>query len=45
MKGIIDKIVCNETEEVYYGSTHTSLSSQSSELHRASCVIINYKRH
>ena len=30
MKGIIDKIVCNETEEVYYGSTHTSLSKRMS---------------
>ena len=30
MKGIIYKIVCNETGEVYYGSTHTSLSQRMS---------------
>ena len=30
MKGLIYKIVCNETDEVYYGSTHTSLSKRMS---------------
>ena len=35
MKGIIYKIVCNETGEVYYGSTHTSLSQ------RMSCHLSN----
>ena len=28
MKGIIYKIVCNETGDVYYGSTQTSLSQR-----------------
>ena len=30
MKGIIYKIACNATGEVYYGSTHTTLSQRMS---------------
>ncbi len=38
MKGIIYKIACNETDEVYYGSTHTTLSQ------RMSCHLSNNER-
>jgi hypothetical protein len=36
MKGIIYKIVCNETGEVYYGSTQRSLNNRMIG-HKASC--------
>ena len=38
MKGLIYKIVCNETDEVYYGSTHTTLSQ------RMICHLYSLKR-
>jgi hypothetical protein len=36
MKGIIYKIVCNETGEVYYGSTRRSLNNRMTE-HKCNC--------
>jgi hypothetical protein len=36
MKGIIYKITCNETGEVYYGSTTMSLNNRIS-MHKANC--------